>query len=119
MGTLNLKGLLYTLAQLLGLDPLFLGMLIGGLVVVVVGQIFFVMRRWSNTVKAAYRPQTAFTAKTPAQVVEASRSARAKLTCCQFVIAVGVIVAALLYFGWLDEVWAALWALLRGILGLP
>ncbi|HEY76220.1 MAG TPA: hypothetical protein G4O00_08575 [Thermoflexia bacterium] len=116
-------GWIRAVAQVLGVDPLLVAMALGGLVVAVMGQTVFIMRRWKSTVEAAYRPQTAYTTKTPAQVVEESRAAQRKLTCCQFVLFFSLLVGGLFFLGWLDEAWAGLWTLVgylyRLLLGTP
>jgi ABC-type phosphate transport system permease subunit len=69
-----------------------------GFAVLIVGRISFLFNVWSGQAKAADQPQTAFTTKTPRQVVSESDAARRKLVGCQFLLILVCVLLVILGF---------------------
>jgi Mg2+/citrate symporter len=97
-----------TVADSLGLSPIWVALLLGGvvfsLVAGVVGRISHRFGVWRTQAEAADRPQTATTSRTPRQVVQQSCAARVRLLFWKLVIFVALLVALLIWLGLLDEV---------------
>ena len=104
----SLEEFILFVAEDLGLSPILVALVVGGVVLSVVVSIIGRISRefgvWRKQASAANQPQTATTSKTPRQVVGESRAARVKLLFWKLVIFVIMLAVLLAWLDLLDNV---------------